>query len=42
MVRKYEKETGIDSVQQAYIVNKMIEKLELEEGGMGTNLERAE
>lgn len=41
-IRKYEEQTGIDTVQQADIVNKLVELLEVDEGANGTSLERAE
>lgn len=41
-IRQYEEKEGIDTVQQADIVNRLVELLEVDEGAQGTSLERAE
>lgn len=41
-IRDHENKTGEESVQQSFIVNSLIEQLEIQEGGMGTSIERAE
>ena len=40
-LREFEKESGMESVSQADIVNKLVEKIEVEEGQAGTSLVRA-
>ena len=41
-IRQYEEKEGIDTVQQADIVNRLVELLEVDEGAQGTSLERAQ
>lgn len=41
-VKEYEEESGMDSIAQADIVNRLVNRLEVEEGSAGTSLERAE
>jgi len=41
-VKHYEEESGMDSIAQAEIVNRLVNRLEVEEGSAGTSLERAE
>lgn len=41
-IREFEAEQGVDSISQADIVNRLVQRLEVEEGSAGTSLERAE
>jgi hypothetical protein len=41
-VKEFSEASGMESVSQADIVNRLVERLELQEGGAGTSLERAE
>lgn len=41
-VKEFERENGMESVSQADIVNRLVDRLEVQEGAAGTSLERAE
>lgn len=41
-VKQNEEQTGEESMSQADIVNRLVSRLEVEEGAAGTSLERAE
>lgn len=41
-VKQFEEESGMESVSQADIVNRLVDRLEVQEGAAGTSLERAE
>ena len=41
-IREFEAEQGVDSISQADIVNRLVQRLEVGEGSAGTSLERAE
>jgi hypothetical protein len=41
-IKAFEAEQGVESVSQADIVNRLVTRLEVEEGAAGTSLERAE
>jgi hypothetical protein len=41
-VKELNESSGMESVSQADIVNRLVERLEVHEGSAGTSLERAE
>ena len=41
-VKAYERETGLESISQAEIVNKLVDEIELKDQSGQTSLERAE
>jgi len=41
-IRQFEKESGMESVSQSDIINKLVQQIEVEDNIQGTSMERAE